>query len=82
MMPDRNGNALGEFPHGANVVEYSYPLRADCTIYMRLPKDLRLNEARRIARMETLVDVEATSGFDPTERPGIGVTRGAAEEPQ
>ena len=70
MSPNQHGNALGEFPHGANVIEYPFPLRSDCTVFLRLPKDLRLNEARRIARwLETLVDVEATSGFDPVAGP-------------
>jgi len=67
-MPDKNGHALGQLP-GTNLIEYGFPLRPDHTVFLTLPRDLRLNEARRIAAfLETLIDVTATSGFDPEVR--------------
>jgi hypothetical protein len=64
-MPDSSGLALGALP-GTNLIEYSFPLRPDHTVFLTLPRDLRLNEVRRItAFLETLIDITATSGFNP-----------------
>ena len=61
MSPDKAGYALGALP-GTNMIEYSFPIRPDANAYLTLPRDLSVNESRRLtAFLETLIDVEKTS---------------------
>ena len=70
MSPNKYGEPLGELP-GSGFIEYSFPLRADLTAYLTLPRDLSAAEAGRLSVfLETLIDVNKTS--EPwTESPAV-----------
>lgn len=65
-LTQRPYSSVWEDEAGNPYLEYKFPLRgeADCTFI--LPRKLTLLDVNRIARfLETLIDVNATTGFAP-----------------